>query len=194
MTWQWVRHPSVSTTTTTTTMPISERVLHPKTLRINTDGRRAIAMVLLAYPEAIRMLAVLYHASRLGTIAGLTWTTHPITERDRLIYAAWRALGGGSMNGVLNRAHHVSRYWSAVSTAPEPTPITDVELAQRFAPEKLLAHVIGAPEPSVRALGLQLLYALMVMPGTRSGADRVQGVSVGPVTPREAAASTPTDS
>jgi hypothetical protein len=184
-------HPSVSTTTSTT-IPMSD--LHPKTLRINTDGRRAIAMVLLAYPEEVRMLAVLWHASRLGTTAGLTWTTRPATERDRLIYAAWRALGGGSMNGVLNRAHKVSRYWSAVSTAPEPTPISDVELAQRFAPEKLLAHVIGAPEPAVRALGLQLLFALMVMPGTRAGADRVQGVSVGPVTHREAAASTPTDS
>ena len=168
--------------------------LHPKTLRINTDGRRAIAMVLLAYPEAVRMLAVLWHASRLGTTAGLTWTTRPATERDRLIYAAWRALGGGSMNGVLNRAHKVSRYWSAVSTAPEPTPISDVELAQRFAPEKLLAHVIGAPEPAVRALGLQLMYALMVMPGAPSGADRVQTISVNSAPPRDAAAGTPTDS
>lgn len=173
---------------------MSERTLHPKTLRISTDGRRAIAMVLLACPEGVRMLAVLYHASRLGITAGITWTQRPVTRRDRLLYAAWRALGGGSVHGAQNHGGLVGRYWRAVSADPEPSPISDVELAQRFAPEKLLAHVIGAPEPSVRALGLALLFALMVMPGAPSATDGVQATRVDSVPPRDSSTGTPTDS
>ncbi|MDP1860428.1 MAG: hypothetical protein Q8K82_17250 [Gemmatimonadaceae bacterium] len=132
----------------------------PRTLRISTNGRLAIAMVGVVYPEALEPLALLYHARRLRVDCPVRWVGRPADKLDRLYYAAWRALGENALDGVNNRAGNVSMYWQRLTQLPSPTPAFDTELEDLFSPAKHLGNLLASPLSSARTFAITHLAAI----------------------------------